>query len=316
MELNFSKKNDEIIQWLLQGDVSIQYQTYRDLLDDDRKDLQERIEHEGWGREFLNRRNEDGHWGQRFYQPKWTSTHYTLLDLKNLSISPDCLPVQETIAKVLKETKADDGGILPVGEMRNSDMCINGMVLNYASYFQANERDLKSIVDNILSQQLKDGGFNCRLNRSGARHSSMHTTISVLEGILEYSVNGYAYRLKELLKAKEESEEFMLMHRLYKSDKTGEIIDKRFLRLSYPGRWRYDTLRALDYFQRTGASYDERMHDAIDVLIQKRTKDKAWKLQANHPGQIHFQMEQVGKPSRWNTLRAMRVMKHFNLIKN
>ena len=105
-------------------------------------------------------------------------------------------------------------------------MCINGMVLNYASYFKSNQKDLESIVDNILSQQLEDGGFNCRLNRSGAKHSSLHTTISVLEGILEYKKNNYSYRIDELLKAKEESEEFMLIHRLFKSDKSGEIIDK------------------------------------------------------------------------------------------
>jgi len=313
MGLKHFNKDDQIIHWLLKGDVSIQYQTCRDLLGKERKDLQDRIEKEGWGKEFLSRRNENGHWGQKFYQPKWMSSHYTLLDLKNLNISPQCIPAVETIKDILENLKADDGGILPIGEMRNSDMCINGMVLNYASYFKAKENDLQSIVDNILSQQLADGGFNCRLNRSGAKHSSLHTTISVLEGILEFYKNGYTYRLAELLKAKQESEEFILMHKLYKSDKTGEIIDKRFLRLAYPSRWRYDTLRALDYFQNAGVDNDERMQDAIDVLLQKRTKTNVWKLQAHHPGQLHFHMEEVGKPSRWNTLRALRVLKHFML---
>ena len=303
----------QIINWLLKGDISIQYQTYRDLLNEDRKDLRDRIEKEGWGKRFLSKRNENGHWGLKFYQPKWTSTHYTLLDLKNLCISPNCAPIKETIQKVLKETKADDGGILPVGEIRNSDMCINGMVLNYASYFQSAEKDLKSIVDVLLSQQLADGGFNCHLNRSGARHSSLHTTISVLEGILEYQKNNYTYRLDELLKAKSESEEFILMHRLYKSDKTGEIIDKKFTNLPYPPRWRYDIMRALDYFQYAGLEYDERMQDAIEIIIKKRTKDNVWKLQAYHAGQRHFDMEHVGKPSRWNTLKALRVLKHFNI---
>ena len=319
--------SEEIIKWLLQGDVAIQYQVYRDLIGEETcppvcrqgrsgrrgKSLQEKIEREGWGKQYLSKRNENGHWGQKFYQPKWISTHYTVLDLKNLSISPECSIIQETISKVLTETKADDGGILPIGEMRNSDMCINGMVLNYASYFRSDENDLKSVVDNILSQQLADGGFNCRLNRSGARHSSLHTTISVLEGIFEFYKNNYTYRMDELLKVKAQAEEFILMHRLYKSDKTGEIIDKRFLNLPYPSRWRYDNLRALDYFQYAGVSYDERMQDAIDALLNKRTKDNVWKLQANHPGQLHFHMEQVGKPSRWNTLRALRVLRRFNI---
>jgi len=305
-------ENSEIINWLLEGDISIQYQTYRELLNQKRKDIQNRIATEGWGKYFLSKRNKDGHWGQKFYQPKWTSTHYTLLDLKNLSISPVCEPIKETIQKVLKKTKAADGGILPIGEMKKSDMCINGMVLNYASYFKSNQKDLESIVDNILSQQLEDGGFNCRLNRSGAKHSSLHTTISVLEGILEYKKNNYSYRIDELLKAKEESEEFMLIHRLFKSDKSGEIIDKRFLKLSYPTRWRYDIIRALDYFQFAEVKYDLRMQNGLDILSKKRNKESTWNLQANHPGQVHFQMEDVGKPSRWNTLRVLRIFKHFN----
>ncbi|MFC2152131.1 hypothetical protein ACFLSE_06340 [Bacteroidota bacterium] len=306
-------KEKETVQWLLQGDVSIQYQTYRDILGEERKDLQNRIESEGWGKQFLTKRNENGHWGLKFYQPKWTSTHYTLLDLKNLGISKNCKPILHTIEIILRENKAPDGGILPIGEMQKSDMCINGMALNYFSYFGVDQNKIESVVDIIISQQLRDGGFNCRLNRSGARHSSLHTTISVLEGILEYQRNNYTYRLEELQKVKKESEEFILMHRLFKSDKTGEIIDKRFLNLTYPGRWRYDILRGLDYFQFAKVQYDGRMQDALDVIIKKRTKNNLWKLQANHPGRFHFLMEEVGKPSKWNTLRALRVLKHFNV---
>ncbi|MDA3953130.1 MAG: hypothetical protein PF485_05755 [Bacteroidales bacterium] len=305
--------NKEIIDWLLQGDVSIQYQTYRDLLGEERKELKKRIETEGWGKQFLDKRNENGHWGRSFYQPKWTSTHYTLLDLRNLEISNSCKPIQQTIEIILKQNKIKDGGIHPIGTTYNSDVCINGMALNYCSYFKANEKYLESVVDFILSQQMKDGGFNCRLNRSGAKHSSLHTTISVLEGILEYKKNNYTYRLDELIKAEKESQEFILEHRLFKSDKTGEIIDKRFTKLSYPSRWRYDILRALDYFRFAEVEYDERMQDAIDIIIIKRNKDNIWNLQANHPGNVHFYMEKVGKPSRWNTLRALRVLNHFKV---
>ncbi len=303
----------QIIDWLLQGDVSIQYQTHRDLLGVDRLDLQKRIQTEGWGKQYLSKRNENGHWGLRFYQPKWTSTHYTLLDLKNLEISKDCKPILQTIEIILMENNAPDGGILPIGEMQISDMCINGMALNYFSYFGVNQSEIESIVDIILSQQLSDGGFNCRLNRSGAKHSSLHTTISVLEGILEYRKNNYTYRLNELLMAERESQEFILQHCLFKSDNTGNIIDSKYLRFSYPTRWRYDILRALDYFQFAGVEYDKRMQDAIDVLLKKRNKENIWNLNANHSGSIHFQMENVGKPSKWNTLRALRVLKHFQV---
>lgn len=304
--------NNEIINWLLQGDVSIQYQTYRDLLGEEREDLKNRIDKEGWGNQFLSKRNENGHWGLKFYQPKWTSTHYTLLDLKNLGISKSCKPILETLEMILNENKALDGGILPIGEMQISDMCINGMCLNYFSYFNVNQSKIESIADNILSQQLSDGGFNCRLNRSGAKHSSLHTTISVLEGIREYHRNNYTYRLDELLKVEKESQVFLLEHRLFKSDKTDKIIDKRFTNLPYPSRWRYDILRALDYFRIADVKYDERMQDAIDIIIKKRNKDYTWKLQANHPGNFHFHMEEVGKPSRWNTLRAIRVLYHLD----
>lgn len=300
-------------KWLFEGDVSIQYQTHRDLLGVDRPDLKARIETEGWGKQLLSKRNENGHWGLKFYQPKWTSTHYTLLDLKNLAISNDCKSIIQTLEIILKENKAPDGGILPIGEMQKSDMCINGMALNYFSYFGVNQSELESIVDIILSQQLSDGGFNCRLNRSGAKHSSLHTTISVLEGILEYRKNNYTYRLAELKKVERESQEFILQHCLYKSDKTGNVIDNRYLRFTYPTRWRYDILRALDYFQFAGSLYDNRMQDAVEVLLKKQNKECAWNLQANHPGNFHFHMEEVGKPSRWNTLRALRVLKHFQI---
>ena len=227
-------KYDELIRWLLEGDVSIQYQVHRDLLDSEDKQLQERIATEGWGARFLSRRNENGNWGQRYYQPKWISTHYTLLDLKHLGISPKNPAIHETLSMVVDTEKAPDGGILPIGENSDSDVCVNGMFLNFATYFQTKEEDLKSVVDFLLAEHMPDGGFNCRSNRSGAVHSSLHSTISVAEGILEYARSGYKYRLNELQAAELTSREFILQHRLFKSDKTGEVIDKRMLMLSFP----------------------------------------------------------------------------------
>lgn len=301
----------QIIDWLLQGDVSIQYQVHRDLLGKTRNNLREQIEYSGWGRKFLTRRKADGHWGISYYQPKWTSTHYTLLDLRNLCISPKCKPVKESVAMVLNTQKGMDGGINPSVTIGVSDVCINGMALNYMCYFRADAGQLNSITDFLLSQHMHDGGFNCYSNRKGAVHSSLHSTLSVLEGILEYKTNGYTYRLKELLTAEKAAQEFILQHRLFKSDKMGEVIDKKMLSLPYPPRWRYDILRALDYFRAAGTAYDERMRDAIQVLLMKRNKPGSWNLNAHLPGQVHLQMEEAGKPSRWNTLRALRVLKHF-----
>jgi len=303
--------DQQLIAWLLEGDVSIQYQVYRDLLAAERPHLRDRIATEGWGAQFLSYRKKEGHWGQRFYQPKWISTHYTMLDLKNLAISQNNNEIRQSISQVIQSLKGPDGGISPFGTEKKCDVCVNGMFLNYAAYFRTKEENLKSIVDFLLSEHMKDGGFNCNSNWKGANHSSVHSTISVLEGILEYAKNGYGYRLEELQEAQDKARAFLLRHKLFRSDRTGKIIDKKMLMLSYPSRWKYDILRALDYFQVTGINYDPRMRDALDILKKKRRKDNKWPVQAKHPGQTHFDMEKTGGPSRWNTLRAMRVLKHF-----
>ena len=305
----------QLIAWLLEGDVSIQYQVHRDLLAVEKPYLRERIATAGWGAQFLSYRQKEGHWGQRFYQPKWISTHYTVLDLKNLAIAPKNEAIRQSISQVIQALKGPDGGIFPIGADKKSDVCVNGMFLNYASYFGTKKDDLKSIVDFLLTEHMKDGGFNCNSNGIGAVHSSLHSTISVLEGILEYAKNGNRYRLEELQEAADKARTFLLQHRLFRSDRTGKIIDQKMLMLSYPSRWRYDILRALDYFQFAGISYDPRMQDALDILETKQRKDGKWPVQAKHPGQTHFDMEKTGGPSRWNTLRAMRVLKHFSETK-
>lgn len=304
----------QIIEWLLEGDVAIQYQVHRDLLGVDREDLQDRIAKEGWGIEFLSKRNSSGHWGMRFYQPKWISTHYTLLDLRHLNLNSDNDIAREAIQLVLSSGKSEDGGI-PLGPSTTkfSDVCVNGMFLNYASYFKTEAHNLYSIVDSILNELMPDGGFNCRTTRSGAKHSSLHTTLSVLEGLHEFHRSGYTYRMNDIQKVKANAEEFILLHHLFLSDHSGEIINKDFLKISYPGRWKYDILRALDYFQYAKCKWDPRMEPAIEELEKKRNKRLIWNLQAKHPGQVHFEMEKAGKPSRWNTLRAMRVFKHYEI---
>jgi hypothetical protein len=145
--------NKNVITWLLEGDVSIQYQTYRDLLDTNKPQLRKKIELEGWGSKFLSYRNDDGHWGIRFYQPKWTSTHYTLLDLKNLNISKSNRTIKETINLIFKIEKGTDGGIGAFGTNKKCDVCVNGMVLNYAAYFNVQEDKLKSVIDFLLAEK-------------------------------------------------------------------------------------------------------------------------------------------------------------------
>lgn len=302
---------DRVVAWLLDGDVAIQYQVWRDLLAKERPKLRARIATEGWGARFLGYRHLDGTWGRGFYQPKWTSSHYTLLDLKTLAIAPDHALVRDSVHRIVLGEKMPDGGIGPAHSTGGSDVCVNGMFLDYASYFGEPESGLRSIVDFLIAQQMGDGGFNCRKNHSGARHSSLHSTLSVLEGVREYTANGYHYRRDELERAAADSREFILRHRLYKSDHTGEIIRKEMMQFCFPPRWRYNLLRALDYFRAAGVPWDDRMADAMALLIAKRRPEGRWPQPAAHPGQVHFTMEEPGQPGRWNTLLALRVMKAY-----
>lgn len=310
------KIEKNIINWLLEGDPAVRYQTMRDLTDakpDEVKRERNRIEKEGWGFAFLERAKPEGGWGLQYYQPKWISTHYTLLDLKNLGINPDVPIIQKSIDYVFTIPAGIDGGVNIGVTVNYSDVCVNGMILNFASYFKHIGKDLEFIVDYLIKTQMDDGGWNCRYCREGAVHSSLHTTICTLEGLNEYIKNGYFYRVSELPQIMERAHEFILMHKLFKSDKTGEIIDEKMTRLSYPPRWKYDILRAMDYFRDAGVSYDTRMQDAVDLILSKQRKDGTWPVQAKHAGEVHFDMEKTGGPSRWNTLRVLRVLKHFNI---
>ena len=308
------KSRQELISWLLEGDAAIQFQVHRDIVQSPSPllgQLQKRIPAEGWGQRILSLQNSEGHWGRGYYQPKWTSTHYTLTDLKGLCIPRNNHQAVRCVNTLLKET-IDNEGSVNFSPRCRSDVCINGMVLSFGAYFQAEEESLCSIIEYLLDRQMSDGGWNCEDYR-GATHSSLHTTISVLEGLLELDLWGYRYRQPDRKQAAAGGRSFILTHSLFLSDTTGEIIDKRYLMLSYPSRWRYDILRSLEYFRNAEIGYDPRMQPAIDTILKKRRQDGTWPLQLKHPGAVHFDMEKPGEPSRWNTLRALRTLEHFGL---
>ncbi len=304
----------EMKNWLLEGDVSLQYMVHRDLLNTNQltlNELQARISSEGYGKRFLDLQKANGHWGLGFYQTKWISSHYTLLDLKNLGVLPT-EGIMRCLNLILEENRgAFDGGINPAREIKESDICINGMFLDYACYFGVDEEKLMPVVDFFISQQMPDGGYNCRKNRSGAKHSSLHSTISCLEGIRTYKQCGYTYSLDELLQQEKEAVEFILMHKLFKSDHTGQVINKGMTMLSYPSRWKYDILRAMDYFVSVHYPYDERMSAAIELIKSKQRKDGRWPVQARHAGKLHFEMEKTGRASRMNTFRVLRMLEEY-----
>ncbi len=301
----------EIVEWLLAGDVAVGFQTRRDLLDEDRPDLQARIAEEGWGARFLAPRHPDGTWGRGFYAPKWICSHYTLLDLRLLNLPRDHPAARQSVELIARAEKRPDGGVGPARSTPASDVCVAGMFLNYASWFGAPQADLESVVDFLIGQHMADGGFNCFSNTSGARHSSLHSTLSVLEGFRQYAAAGYRYRLDELDTLADAAREFILIHRLYRSDHTGKVIKPEFLRMPFPPRWKYNVLRALDYFATTGVSWDPRMADALGEVVARRRPDGRWRLNAGMAGEEHFQMEKPGQPSRWITLMALRVLRAY-----
>lgn len=309
-----SLKRKDIIDWLLLGDVAVQYQVTRDLLRKKKgttSSIQKRITTHGWGARFLAKQKKDGHWGITFYQPKWTSTHYTLLDLKSIGLPQENDLVKRSTAMVLTEPEGADGGINLAGSLSYSDVCVNGMILNYASYFLPNRLELRRIVDYLLNVQMTDGGWNCQYRRKDTSHSSLHSTLSVLEGLLEFRKTNRRYRSSEIKTATNEAVEFLLQHHLYQSHRTGQTIDERMLRFSFPCRWRYDILRCLDYLREAKIPFDIRMKSALQIVQSKKRGDGKWLLQQKHPGQVHFDMEKIGKPSRWNTLRAVRVLNYY-----
>jgi hypothetical protein len=185
------------------------------------------------------------------------------------------------------------------------------MILNYGSYFLPHHERLNRIVAFLLDVQMKDGGWNCEYLLPGTNHSSLHSTLSVLEGLCQFKKSSGGYRAKEIITAEKKAIAFLLLHNLFQSHRTGKTIDERFLRLSFPCRWRYDILRCLDYFQEARVPYDVRIEKALDILAIKRDRNEKWPLEEKHKGAVHFDMEKSRAPSRWNTLRALRVFRYF-----
>jgi hypothetical protein len=305
----------EMLDWLLDSDISLQYLIHKNLLKTDEKTLklmQDEIPKSGWGKQFMDARNEDGTWGNRYYNPKWACTHYVLFDLKLMGF-PKYDDISEVIKKTMKESRCEDGGINISTAIRPSDTCVNGMVLNFGSYFLGKSDQFNSIIDYFVDMQMSDGGFNCNKTTIGAKHSSVHTTLSVLEGLLEYKKAGNTYRIREVERLERESLEFLLLHHLYRSHQTNEIMHPDMTRFTYPYRYWFDVLRMLEYLVDANIAYDKRMDEAIDLLMKKRLKNGRWKNNGIKHGKVFLEMEKTGSESKINTYRALRVIEYYGL---
>ena len=315
VKVNSRHQPDEATQWLLDGDPAIRWQTLRDLIEAGEVSIERersKVAREGWGARLLAKQDREGTWagGQSsdggLYSPKWTSTTYTMLLLRDFGLPARNRPACRACALLLDRGFQRDGGI-NYGWRGRSETCITGMVLSILSYFQYDDERLETLADYLLREQMPDGGWNCR-RHDGATHSSVHSTISVLEGLRFYELHR-SRKAQMVEAAQHRGREFLLMHRLFRSDRTGEIIKPTFLRFSFPPRWHYDILRALDYFQAVNAPSDARLAEGIEIVRSRQREDGRWLLQNNHHGRTYFSLERLGAPSRWNTLRALRVLK-------
>jgi hypothetical protein len=305
---------DSAVEWLLAGDPSIRWQAMRDLLDASSERVakeRRRVASTGWGKRLLALQASDGRWGAGLYTPKWISTTYTLLLLRGLGLETGNRRAGRGAELLLDTGLYSDGGInwwLP--RRRCSETCVTGMVMGIAARFQPDDERADRLAEHLCAEQIQDGGWNCRRYR-GATHSSMHTTISVLEGLLEYEEAQGRLRAKTCA-ARERAHEFLFRHGLFRSHRTGAVIDDRMTRFSFPPQWHYDVLRALDYLQAAGARRDSRLKEGIEIVEQRCGQNGRWLLQNFYRGKYHFIMEKPGTPSRWNTLRAMRVLRWWH----
>jgi len=253
----------------------------------------------------------DGRWAHGIYSPKWTSTTYTMVLLRGFGLCARH-PQALRASKVLLDTGFwnDRGVNFWTRNRKRSETCVSSMVLAVTSWFQFDDERVDQLAEYVVEQQMPDGGWNCRATPGygTATHGSFHTTISALEALLEYE-RFRPHRSLPARHAQARGREFLLAHRLFRSHRTGAVVKTEMTRFFYPPRWHYDVLRALDYFQDSGASLDPRLEDGLRLVETRRGADGRWSLPGEYRGRTFFELERVGEASRWNTLRALRVLR-------
>jgi hypothetical protein len=292
------------IKWLLDSDPSIRWQVMRDLTGEGPEVIaaeRSRVATKGWGAKLLARQSPAGSWrgGQWDLVTLWS-----LVVLKDLGLDPASQQARRMIDRVDKRLVFKPLKNRPFlhGE---TEPCINGRILGIGAYFKEPN---DALAEQLLGEQLEDGGWNCEAPKS--RRSSFHTTICVLEGLLEYERAGC--KSTAITKARQRAENYLLERRMFRSLRTGEVVEKRWLRFSFPTFWHYDVLRGLDYLRDAGIKPDRRIKEAIEIVVKRRHQNGRWPLNLLHPEKIPLKMETaVGSASRWNTLRALRVLRWY-----
>jgi hypothetical protein len=303
-----------VLDWLLDSDPAIRWQVLRDLTNAPAGQAaaeRARVECEGWGARLLALEGADGLWeggacfpaGYRGGEPgqPWTATMHTLQTLQIFGLAPASDSARRAVALIAEHGRWEHAGQRYFdGEV---EPCINGRTIEAGAYLGA---DVAPIVERILGERLPDGGWNCEAENGSVR-SSFDTTITVLDGLLEFErATGGPAAVRE---ARRGGEEYLLERSLFRRKSTGEVVDPAYLDFAFPYYWHYDVLRALDYFRLSATEPDSRMAAAVELVRSKQQPDGRWLLDRIHPGRVHFALEDgVGQPSRWNTLRALRVL--------
>jgi hypothetical protein len=299
-----------VVEWLLEGDPAIRWQVRRDLLDEPDAvvaDERSAVAAEGWGARLLAEQDRDGTWASAIYSPKWTSTTYTLLLLRQLGLASGHPAALIGCQRILDAAHWFDGGLNLAKTIREPETCITSIVVSLAAGFGFEEDRIDDAMVWLLGQQLEDGGWNCETVRCGSRHGSFNTTILALEAIAEWvDARGSS---KRLLDARRRGLQFFVDHRLYCAHRTGEVVADRYTRLVFPTGWHHDLLRGLDTFVRAGAPAHPELAGAIARLQERRRGDGTWAGNRTDPGRQWFVLEPAVRPSRVHTLRALRALR-------
>jgi len=289
--------DDELVEWLLDGDPAIRWRVLQHLTDASDEDAareRSRVATEGWGARLLAAQNPDGGWGDGLYSPKWTSTTYTLLRLLWLGLPPGH-PAALRGCERLWEWQA---------RWRVPETCIVSILVRLTTSHGYDAPRLDGLVAYLLDQQLHDGGWNCATRTDKCKHSSFHTSIQALEALDAYANAGGRVGVRESVR---QGREFFLEHRLYRSHRSGAVAIRGSTRFPAFPEWHFDVLRGLEHFAEGDAPRDERLGDAVAVVRRARRRDGRWPTYSAYPGRQWFQLEPPG-PSRWNTRRALRVL--------
>jgi hypothetical protein len=308
-----------VIDWLLNSDPSIRWQVMRDLTDAPAEEVaaeRARVCTEGVGARLLALQADDGRWGGAAWNRGWDSTMHVLMLLRDLGLDPASNQARRAVGLVRDRVTWEgcgprecDGHAFFEGEV---EPCINGQVAAVGAYFG---QDVRGIVDRLLGEQLPDGGWNCEAPDRSTR-SSFNTTICVLEALLEYERAGNGTRA--MTEARLRGQEYLLDRRLLRRRSTGQVIERdrkgngSWMRFAFPTWWHYDVLRGLEYLRSAGIAHDERMAEAIELVAVKRDGDGGWLLDTRYPGMMPIETdESEGRPSRWITLHALRVLRWY-----